>query len=568
MGAWAAAHFCDEETVENESSEGKHDVEPGEGAREEAVKLGGVYDLTSRLLCEVTTETKLVSLFGRELDPAVLQNGDLRLTHNSRSHNQADQHTRSLLSELGEKERRQEELELLERQLRTTMDRAQQGDPTELGAEIARLLTLKSHHIKRIAELQRPVITVNFQVTTTALSIVLKPGTITKLSWGSQLVVWCPSPAESVKRHVVDHTTDLPRVKTAAAELTSAPIDAVRVGAARDVDPVVGRPEPLLDCTNDLAVREALDRLVVELRTKHSTVYELLNRLGRNRDGLLSREEMRLGIAQLVVRLSTTELDSVMRAFDEDGSGKVDYVELYTVLSRHRVEAASCSHGFVVLFSRRSMILEFDRRTFANLSAAESQYLIDKYQAVATQLDQVDVRLSAVDREYLPPHLQCHPIDGLVFSSQEEANTAARQVLELAIAKVSKGSVGLIPCEASVASAEAEYTLEFRLPKLDKTAGEPLLSAGGLATYTARVPFFSTHYSTGVFNVVVSELSCRVVTQEATNTLLSQQTRQIHADVPFGFGGALVDTRHADPNADRSPSRDRTSRWAHLHRQT
>ena len=107
-----------------------------------------------------------------------------------------------------------------------------------------------------------------------------------------------------------------------------------------DMDPVV---QKLLDRINDPVVREALDRLVIELQAKHSTVYEMLNRMDTNKDGVLSRDEICDGLAEMGVRLRTTELDSVMRAFDKDHNNMVDYLELYTVLTKHRVETATQS---------------------------------------------------------------------------------------------------------------------------------------------------------------------------------------------------------------------------------
>ena len=100
------------------------------------------------------------------------------------------------------------------------------------------------------------------------------------------------------------------------------------------MDPVLRR---LLDRINDPTVKEALDRLVAELRTRHSTVYEMLNRMDKNKDGSLSRDEIRRGLAEMGVRLTATELDSVMRVFDWDHNGRVDYIEFHTVLTKHRV---------------------------------------------------------------------------------------------------------------------------------------------------------------------------------------------------------------------------------------
>ena len=65
--------------------------------------------------------------------------------------------------------------------------------------------------------------------------------------------------------------------------------------------------------------------------------------MDRNKDGILNRDEIRRGLAEMGVRLTATELDSVMRAFDKDQSGRIDYLEFYTVLTKHRVEAAAAA---------------------------------------------------------------------------------------------------------------------------------------------------------------------------------------------------------------------------------
>ena len=49
------------------------------------------------------------------------------------------------------------------------------------------------------------------------------------------------------------------------------------------------------------AVREALDRLCWELASKQELVYELLQRLDRNGDGRLSRDELRHGLRSMGV---------------------------------------------------------------------------------------------------------------------------------------------------------------------------------------------------------------------------------------------------------------------------
>jgi Ca2+-binding EF-hand superfamily protein len=88
-------------------------------------------------------------------------------------------------------------------------------------------------------------------------------------------------------------------------------------------------------------VSSALKRLCDELSSKHQQVYQLLQRLDRNKDGRLSRTELQDGLVRMGVLLPPSELDGVMRAFDKDCSGYVDYVEFYTVLMQSRHETPS-----------------------------------------------------------------------------------------------------------------------------------------------------------------------------------------------------------------------------------
>ena len=78
----------------------------------------------------------------------------------------------------------------------------------------------------------------------------------------------------------------------------------------------------LLDRIHDPAVRAALDRLVEELQAKHSTVYEMLQRMDTKRDGILSRDEVRRGLSGLGVKLRTSELDSARAAMSRSRSAR------------------------------------------------------------------------------------------------------------------------------------------------------------------------------------------------------------------------------------------------------
>ena len=93
-----------------------------------------------------------------------------------------------------------------------------------------------------------------------------------------------------------------------------------------------------LDRMNDRTTRMVLDRLVLELQSRHEAVYELLARMDRNGDGQLSRSEITEGLLGMRIALTSSELESVIRAFDRDGKGAIDYLEFYHVLKNHQVQ--------------------------------------------------------------------------------------------------------------------------------------------------------------------------------------------------------------------------------------
>ena len=80
------------------------------------------------------------------------------------------------------------------------------------------------------------------------------------------------------------------------------------------------------------AVRDTLDRLVREMQAKQQGVDDLMKRLDSNKDGKLGRKELSDGLRSLGITLLPSELDEVMKVFDKDGTGNVDYVEFYAVI--------------------------------------------------------------------------------------------------------------------------------------------------------------------------------------------------------------------------------------------
>ena len=91
------------------------------------------------------------------------------------------------------------------------------------------------------------------------------------------------------------------------------------------------------------AVRDTLDRLVKEMQTKQQGVDDLMKRLDSNKDGKLGRKELSDGLRTLGITLLPSELDEVMKVFDKDGTGNVDYVEFYAVIREWKAPAAVAS---------------------------------------------------------------------------------------------------------------------------------------------------------------------------------------------------------------------------------
>lgn len=79
-------------------------------------------------------------------------------------------------------------------------------------------------------------------------------------------------------------------------------------------------------------LNEALNVLVYQLKREGLTEGELFQRIDSNQDGELSRSELQASLRKLGVSLSTSELDGILRIFDSDGSGSIDFTEFYQLI--------------------------------------------------------------------------------------------------------------------------------------------------------------------------------------------------------------------------------------------
>lgn len=82
----------------------------------------------------------------------------------------------------------------------------------------------------------------------------------------------------------------------------------------------------------------ALDRMVKEVHTNRmvKTLKVTLNEFDLNGDGILSKEEMAIGLRKLGVTLLPSELDAIMRAFDVDQKGSVEVDGLIDIITKYQ----------------------------------------------------------------------------------------------------------------------------------------------------------------------------------------------------------------------------------------
>lgn len=104
-------------------------------------------------------------------------------------------------------------------------------------------------------------------------------------------------------------------------------------------------------------VREALGRLAEELFRTGTTTNDLYAKIDENSDGVLTRLELHRGLRSLGVTLHAVELDAVLRMFDSDGNGDIDFEEFAAVLEAVRGHTPAAAKTMICGFEQGSRVL-------------------------------------------------------------------------------------------------------------------------------------------------------------------------------------------------------------------
>jgi Ca2+-binding EF-hand superfamily protein len=121
------------------------------------------------------------------------------------------------------------------------------------------------------------------------------------------------------------------------------------------------RPPPV----DDPYVIRMIEKLLAEIQGSTTRLFEVLQRMDRNNNGLLSYTEMHRALADFKVRVSFGDLRGVMEAFDRNGDNHVDYLEFYSMLRHHEQQMESAYPD-----GRRSSGWDIDARSVGSRRSA------------------------------------------------------------------------------------------------------------------------------------------------------------------------------------------------------
>ena len=219
----------------------------------------------------------------------------------------------------------------------------------------------------------------------------------------------------------------------AAAELSSENSQLQAQAAAHDgiMSALEGKIAELIQAQEETgeAARQHVRRTEAKLGAVHCLqkltssmdASEIFQQFDADADGTVSKEEMRLGLAQMGEELGEDELGELMELVDVDGDGSIDYTELVRLgqmqesLLKNEAELQRCS-------AEIGTMVETHRRELETKKEQEEQ-------AVARQ-SELEASLSSLRTEHTAA-LE----EGRTQRAQLEAAAAARQELEAELSR-------------------------------------------------------------------------------------------------------------------------------------
>jgi len=103
--------------------------------------------------------------------------------------------------------------------------------------------------------------------------------------------------------------------------------------------------EAIMESIQRPKLRQALDKLAIQMHDARHSALTAFKEMDLNGDHILSRDEINTGLRKLKVSLLPSELDGIVKLFDDDDNGGIDYREFSSLLARYaRLIAPLPSH--------------------------------------------------------------------------------------------------------------------------------------------------------------------------------------------------------------------------------